>query len=94
MKKETVEIKSKGQVLGTFDYEYPENMKEAIKVDGEDDVFKLYLAKRKIAFMDTRRRELTGGGGLPKNLREALKKMDPKELAALLAQAGVDVDVA
>ena len=40
MKAEAVEIKSKGQVLGTLEYEYPETLSEAVQEDGEESVYK------------------------------------------------------
>jgi hypothetical protein len=90
MKSEKVEVKSKGQVLEEATYEFPTSLTEAIKVDGEDNVFKLYAMQRKIRFMDQKRRTLTGGGGLPKGVREALKSADPKVLEQIQKLLGVD----
>jgi hypothetical protein len=89
MKKETIEIKSKGEVVGAQDYSYPETLKEAIQVDGEDTVFKLYAQQRRIRFADQQRRALTGGGGLPKGLRDALKNADPAKLKEIEKLLGV-----
>ena len=38
---ESIIIKSKGADVGTLEYEAPENLKEGIKMDGEDKVFTL-----------------------------------------------------
>jgi hypothetical protein len=90
MKSEKVEVKSKGQLLEEATYEYPVDLKEAIKVDGEDNVYKLYAMQRKIRFMDQKRRALTGGGGLPKGIRDALKSADPAVLEQIQKLLGVD----
>jgi len=82
MKSEKVEIKSKGQALGEFDYNYPESLEEGLSTDGEESVFKLYAMQRKIRFMDAKRRELTGGG-LPKALTDKLKGLDKAKLAQI-----------
>uniref|UniRef100_A0A6M3KA89 Uncharacterized protein n=1 Tax=viral metagenome TaxID=1070528 RepID=A0A6M3KA89_9ZZZZ len=87
---EKVEIKSKGEVIGEFDYEYPESLEEGLQVDGEENVYKLYRQQRKIRFMDNKRREATGGG-LPKTLVAALKTLPPEKLAALAEQLGLDL---
>ena len=87
----SVEVKSKGQVLGTFDYEAPVDLSEAIDVDGEDKIFKLYAQQRKIAFLNAKRRELTGGG-LPKALVQALKDADPEVLKKIAAEMGLDLE--
>lgn len=90
MKTETVEIKSKGQVLGTLEYEYPENLDEAIEADGEDVIFKLYAMKRKSNAMDAKRHEITGGG-LPSQIVKALKSADPEVLKAIAAELGMEL---
>jgi len=90
MQTETVEIKSKGSVLDTFEYDAPESLEEAIDVDTEEKVLKFYLMKRKSNFMDGKRRELTGGG-LPKVITDALKSLDPDQLKRIAEQLGVDV---
>lgn len=87
---EKIEIKSKGEVLGEFDYEYPDGLEEALEVDGEEKVYKLYIQKRKINFMDAKRRELTGGG-LPKQITAALKSADPEVIARIAEQLGVEL---
>jgi len=85
-----VEIKSKGELVGAFDYEYPENLEEGLEMDGEEKVYKLYAQQRKIRWMDAKRREATGGG-LPKKLVELIKSADTAKLAAVAAALGVDV---
>lgn len=86
-----VEVKSKGQVLGTFDYEAPVDLSEAVDVDGEDKIYKLYAQQRKIAFLNAKRRELTGGG-LPKALIKALKDADPDVLKKIAEEMGLDLE--
>lgn len=90
MQTESVEIKSKGQVVGTVDYDYPETLDEAIEVDGEDKIYKLYAQQRKIRFIDSERRRLTGGG-LPSQVTKALKNADPETLAAIAEKLGVEL---
>lgn len=90
MLSESVEIKSKNQVVGSLEYEYPESFEEALEVDGEDKVFKLYMTQRKIRAIDAQRRALTGGG-LPKALIAALKATDPAVLAKLAGDLGIDL---
>lgn len=90
MKSEKVEIKSKGQSLGEFDYSYPETLEEGIGADGEESVFKLYTMQRKIRFMDAKRRELTGGG-LPKTLTDKLRSLDKDKLAQIADLLGIEL---
>ena len=90
MKSENVEIKSKGQSLGEFEYTAPETLEEAITTDGAESVFKLYAMQRKIRFMDNKRRELTGGG-LPKALTEKLKGLDKEKLAQIADLLGIEL---
>jgi len=85
-----VEIKSKGEIIGEFDYEFPDSLEEGLEVDGEEKVYNLYIQKRKINFMDAKRRELTGGG-LPKQITAALKSADPDVIAKIAAQLGVEL---
>jgi hypothetical protein len=90
MKSESVEIKSKGESLGSFDYAFPETLEEGITTDGADAVFKLYAMQRKIRFMDGKRRELTGGG-LPKALTEKLRSLDKTKLAQIAELLGIEL---
>ena len=90
MNTEQVQIKSKGEIIGEFDYEFPASLEEALEVDGEDKIYKLYVQKRKINFMDAKRRELTGGG-LPKQITAALKSADPEVIAKIAEQLGVEL---
>jgi hypothetical protein len=88
---ESIIIKSKGADVGTLEYEAPENLKEGIKMDGEDKVFTLYSAQRKIKARDAERNKLTGGGGLPKAITAALKSADPDTVAQIAAALGVEL---
>ena len=88
---EKIEIKSKGEHVGELEYEAPENLKEGIKMDGEDKVFQLYSAQRKIKARDAERNKLTGGGGLPKAITAALKSADPETVAQIAAALGVEL---
>lgn len=88
---ETIEISSKGQVVGSMEYEYPETLEEAIEMDGEDKVFSLYSAQRKIKARDAERNKLTGGGGLPKAITTALKKANPDTVAQIAAALGIEL---
>lgn len=90
MKSEQVEIKSKGESLGTFEYSYPETLEEGIATDTQESVFKLYTMQRKIRFMDNKRRELTGGG-LPKALTEKLRSLDKGKLAQIAELLGIEL---
>ena len=90
MATESVEIKSKKQSLGSFDYEYPETLEDAVEMDGAEAVYKFYAQQRKIRWMDAKRRELTGGG-LPKAITDALKAKSPDELRALAADLGIEL---
>jgi len=89
MHKEDVEIKSKGELLATVPYEYPENLGEAIEVDGEENVFKLYLQKRKSDFQNDERRQRTQTG-VPKWMLAALRKMSREELEAKAKELGIE----
>jgi len=91
MKKETREIKSKGEVLGKYEYSYPENLSEALDVDGEDKVYKLYAQQRRIRSDDAERAKKTGGGGLPKALIAAIKGANPDLLKKIAAEMGLEV---
>jgi len=90
---EQVEVKAKGQVLegSPFAYSYPESLEEALTQDGEEKVYKLYVQQRKIRWMDSKRRELTGGG-IPKELLIALRSAPKEYLAKLLADMDIDLD--
>ena len=87
---EKIEVSSKGQSLGTFDYEYPATLEEAIDVDKEEKVYKLYAAQRKIRWVDAKRRELTGGG-VPKAVTDALKSADPDVLKKIAQELGIEL---
>uniref|UniRef100_A0A6M3IGU3 Uncharacterized protein n=1 Tax=viral metagenome TaxID=1070528 RepID=A0A6M3IGU3_9ZZZZ len=91
---ESIEVKSKGQIIegSPFVYEYPADLEEAVTVDGDEKVYKLFIQQRKIRFMDSKRREITGGG-LPKQIVEALKAADPAKLAAIAEALGVDLGI-
>lgn len=93
MKNDMIDIKSKGVVVsdGQVLYEYPETMEEAIIVDGEEAVLKVYLQKRKTNFMDTKRKELTGGG-IPSEIKELLKSADPVKLAKALEKLKLELE--
>jgi len=91
MKTVKVEIKSKKQSLGEFDYEYPETLEEALETDGEEKVYTLFAQQRKIRWMDAKRKELTGGG-LPKDLVDKLKKAPKEVLEKFLAELDLDID--
>ena len=90
-KTETIEIKSKGQIVGNLEYVAPETLEEGIAMDGEDTVFKLYTAQRKIKARDAERAKLTGGGGLPKAITAALKSADADTVAQIAAALGVEL---
>jgi len=90
MKTEALEVKSKGESLGSFDYPAPETLEEGLETDGEETVYKLYSMQRKIRWMDAKRRELTGGG-LPKTLTEKLKTLDKDKLAQVAALLGIEL---
>ncbi len=80
-----IEIKAKGELVGTLEYTYPENLKEAVEMDGKDKVFALYSAQRKIKARDAERTKLTGGGGLSRAVTSALKSADPEVVAKVMA---------
>jgi len=84
MQTEQVEIKSKGSVVWSGDYAYPESLDEALEVDGEEKIFKLYLQQRKIRWTDAKRREVTGGG-IPRELINMLKTASPEQVEKLMA---------
>jgi len=90
---EQVEVKAKKLVIegSPFPYSYPESLEEALTADGEDKVYKLYIQQRKIRFMDSKRKEVTGGG-IPKELIAALKNAPKEYLAKLLADLDIDLD--
>ena len=71
------------KVVWSGDYSYPENLEEAIEVDGEDKVMKVYLMERYTNFLDARRREATTNA-IPKVLldkvKDAWKKGDKAKL--------------
>ena len=90
MKTALVEIKSKDVNLGNFEYSYPESLQEALQVDGEEKVFKLFTQIRKIRFIDEIRRQKTGGG-LPKEVVKALKSADPETLRKIAATLGLEI---
>jgi len=90
MKTETVEVKSKGQVLGSYEYEFPENLEEALDIEDDEKIYKLYAMKRKTNFLDAKRREITGGG-LPTQIVKALKAANPEVLAAIAAELGIEL---
>ena len=86
----SLEIKSKGEVVGMLEYDAPENLSEGMDMDGEEKVFKLYAQQRKITAMNNKRRELTGGG-VPKALLSALKDADPEVLQKIAAEMGLEL---
>jgi hypothetical protein len=88
---ETLEVKSKGQVVGAFEYTAPENMKEAIEMDGKDRIFALYLTRRKADAMTKERTRLTGGGGVSREISKALKGLKPDKLAEVAKLLGVEL---
>ena len=90
---EQVEVKAKKLVIegSPFPYSYPESLEEALTQDGEEKVYKLYVQQRKIRWMDSKRRELTGGG-IPKELLIALRSAPKEYLAKLLADMDIDLD--
>ena len=90
-KTESILIKSKGQDVGTLEYVYPENLEEAIEMDGDEKVFQLYSAMRKIKERDAERNKLTGGGGLPKAITAALKSANPDVVAQIAAALGIEL---
>lgn len=89
---QNVEIKSKGQLLGAFEYVEPDSLAEGVQMDGEEKVFSLYKQKRKTNWMDAKRKELTGGG-LPKKIIDALRNMPKDKLDRLLGDLDLDIEV-
>ena len=88
MQKEVVEIKSKQlKEAKKVEYEFPETLEEGLKLDGKEKVFKLYSMQRKIRYMDSRRRAMTGTG-ITSNLAKAVKKADPANLAQIAKLLG------
>ena len=87
MQTEAITIKSKGDVLETSKYEYPESLEEAIKVDGPEKIFAYYGQQRKIRYMDGRRRALTGGG-VTSAMAKALKSATPEKLLEIAKKLG------
>jgi len=87
---ETIEIMSKGTLVGSLEYTAPETLEEAIEMDGDEKVFKLYVAQRKIKARDGERTKLTGGG-LPKAITAALKSADADTVAQIAAALGVEL---
>ena len=92
---ETIEISTgKGesrQLLETIDYTRPgtedrnvPDLEEAIEMDGELKVWKLYLNERKTSFMDTRRRFLLNKS-IPPELKAKLKDATPEQMAQIEA---------
>ena len=88
---ENVEIKAKGVVVATKDYTFPESLEEGLTVDGEDKVYKLYAQQRKIRWADAERKIATGGG-IPKDIMQALKSLDVNVLRDALKKVGIELD--
>ena len=79
----TINVKSQGKEIGSFEYEYPETMEEALQVDSEAEIFELYLKARKAKYTNAFR-----AAQKPKSLmailKEKLKDKSEEELEALL----------
>lgn len=62
MKKTTITVKAKIGKLALpskeFDYEEPENLEEAVEIDKEPKIMKLYLNERKTQQMDKHRKKM------------------------------------
>lgn len=90
MKTSTLEVKSQGTIVASLEYEYPENLDEAIAVDGEEKVLSLFLTARKTAEMNKARAEATGTGGVGvRALVKALKDR-PDLMERLKAELNLD----
>jgi len=74
-----------------MDYEFPDTLEDALEIDGEEKVYKLYTMQRKIRAIDAKRRELTGGG-LPRALVKALKSADPDVIRRIAEEMGLDIE--
>jgi len=75
----TINVKSQGKEIGSFEYEYPETMEEALQVDGEAEIFELYLKARKAKYTNAFR-----AAQLMAILKEKLKDKSEEELETLL----------
>ena len=89
MKQVDVDVKSKGESLGVFPYEFPETLEEAIALDGPEKVFSLFAQQRKIRFADGKRAELTGSP--TKGLASKLKEAPPEVLAQIAKLLGMQL---
>ena len=91
---EQVVIKSKKQDLegSPFDYEAPSNLEEALEKDGEEKVYKLYAQIRKIRWMDSKRKELNGGG-IPSQIKKLIedKNLSEEDIMQLGTLLGLDL---
>jgi hypothetical protein len=81
MRNETIEAKSKGQVVATADISMPENLGEMVDMFGEENVFKKARQQYVIGEKDRIRREATEGFKIPKAIKDKLRAMDPNKRA-------------
>ena len=78
------DVKSKGTVVGTIEYDEPANVAEATKMFGEPVVMELIKYALAVKEANKARSKLTGGG-LPKDVQKALRA-DPKLLEQVMKE--------
>lgn len=88
----TLIVKSQGDEVARIEYEAPENLAEALEVDGEQIIFALYSKARKTNAMNAARAEATGTGGTGIRALMAALKERPDVLERLRKELDADLD--
>jgi len=83
------------RTVWTGKYTYPETLEEAVEVDGEDKIMKVYLVKRYTNFLDVERRKAMTNA-IPKvmldKIRSLWKSGDKAKLELVCETLGIDMD--
>jgi hypothetical protein len=93
MKTETVDVKSKGEVVSTVEVPVFESMEEAINEKGEGECLNLINRQNKSDIVNAERALKTRGTSLQAQVTRALKGKSREECTAIVEQLGLDIDL-
>ncbi len=88
---ETIEAKSKGQVVGTGEVTVYETVDEAVEAEGAQKVLDYFNRQNKINELNRIRAIATTGSSVPKVLRDRVMALSEDKRAVVAEALGIDL---
>ena len=89
---ETIEAKSKGQIVGTGEITVYETIEEAVEAEGAQKVLDLFNRQNKINELNRLRAAATAGTTIPKVLRDRVMALSEDKRAIVAEALGISLD--